>query len=135
MRFVLDASVAISWCFQDEDAPLAVVIAHRLSGGDTALAPLIWWAEVRNGVLMGERRGRADANKTAEFIADLSRQRVDLDDLPQSEAVFNLARRRGLTFYDACYLELAQREGIALATLDQALARAAVAEGVPLIAA
>ena len=58
---------------------------------------------------------------------------VELAGLPKAEAVFALARRHGLTFYDAAYLELAMRERIALATLDQALARAAIAEGVPLI--
>jgi predicted nucleic acid-binding protein len=40
-----------------------------------------------------------------------------------------------LTFYDAAYLELAIRERIAIATLDHALSRAAIAEGVPLIGA
>ena len=35
--------------------------------------------------------------------------------------------------YDALYLELAQRSGAPLATLDQALARAAVAAGRQLI--
>ena len=49
--------------------------------------------------------------------------------------MFALATRYRLTFYDAAYLELAQRERIALATLDRPLARAAAAEGVPLIGA
>ena len=55
--------------------------------------------------------------------------------LPQTSAAFDLAQRHNLTFYDAVYLELAQRENIPLATLDQALVRAAIAEGVPLIGA
>lgn len=41
----------------------------------------------------------------------------------------NLARRRGLTVYDAAYLELALRHGLELATL----AAAARAEGVAVI--
>ena len=55
--------------------------------------------------------------------------------IPNEYAVLDLAQRHRLSFYDAAYLELAQREGISLATLDQALARAATAEGVPLIGA
>jgi predicted nucleic acid-binding protein len=60
---------------------------------------------------------------------------IEFAPLPVAGAVFVLARRHHLTFYDASYLELAMRERIALATLDQALARAAIAEGVPLIGA
>lgn len=41
-----------------------------------------------------------------------------------------LARRHQLTSYDACYLELAMREGAPLATLDQRLKQAADSEGV-----
>jgi predicted nucleic acid-binding protein len=44
-----------------------------------------------------------------------------------------LARRHGLTVYDAAYLELALREGLDLATLDTELADAARAEGMPLV--
>lgn len=58
---------------------------------------------------------------------------IELASLPSAEAVFAVATRHSLTFYDASYLELAIRERIALATLDQHLARAAAAEGVPLI--
>ena len=63
------------------------------------------------------------------------RTMIGLDTLPSDDTLFSLAKRHRLTFYDAAYLELAQREGIALATLDQALSRAATAEGVPLIGA
>ena len=44
-----------------------------------------------------------------------------------------LARHRRLTVYDAAYLELALRHAVPLATLDQALANAARAEGVAVI--
>ena len=46
-----------------------------------------------------------------------------------------LARARKLTVYDAAYLELAQRERLPLATLDRALEKAAIAEGVALFGA
>jgi len=46
-----------------------------------------------------------------------------------------VAKRHRLTLYDAANLELAQRERIALAALDQPLARAAAAESVALIGA
>ena len=44
-----------------------------------------------------------------------------------------LARKQRLTNYEAAYLELARRERLPLATLDSALEKAAVAEGVALL--
>jgi predicted nucleic acid-binding protein len=44
-----------------------------------------------------------------------------------------LAERHRLTTYDAAYLELALRLALPLATLDEALRRAAVAERLPVL--
>jgi predicted nucleic acid-binding protein len=44
-----------------------------------------------------------------------------------------LARRPGLTVYDASYLELAERSAAPLATLDVTLVRAAQRENISLI--
>jgi predicted nucleic acid-binding protein len=44
-----------------------------------------------------------------------------------------LARQRSLTFYDASYLELAKRLDLPIATLDEAILKAARAEGVEMI--
>ncbi|TWB39967.1 hypothetical protein FBZ91_105201 [Nitrospirillum viridazoti] len=52
---------------------------------------------------------------------------------PDETAVLTLARQHRLTVYDAAYLELAQRQALPLATLDHALAEAAVAVGLNLI--
>ena len=46
--------------------------------------------------------------------------------------VFSLADRNGLTVYDASYLDLALRESLPLASLDNALRKAAVKAGVVL---
>lgn len=56
-----------------------------------------------------------------------------VDDHAPVESEVRLARARRLTFYHATYLELAQRLGIPLATLDRELAEAARGEGVPLL--
>ena len=97
--------------------------------------PAIWWFELRNVLLTGERRKGATPAQTDEFLEFVSTLRIYIDNLTNDHAVMALARRHRLTFYDAAYLELAQRESIPLATLDYALARAASAEGVALIAA
>ena len=50
------------------------------------------------------------------------------------ESVIQVATKHSLTIYDAAYLELAQRTGLPLATLDGDLQKAAEAEGAALVA-
>lgn len=135
MRYVLDASVAACWCFEDEHDPRADAAAAILLKGGTAAVPLIFWFEIRNVVLMGMRRGRTTEALMAASVDRLTHSPIEMDRLPKEDDIFTLAQRHRLSFYDAAYLNLAQREKIALATLDQALARAATAEGVALIGA
>ena len=131
---VIDASLTASWHFEDERSAAAEAILESLEN-DSAYAPLIWWFEIRNVITLGERKRRATHEQTAEFVAFLSQLPIGIDSLPDDDRVMTLARRHKLTFYDAAYLELAQREGIPLATLDKELAQAARAEGVPLVLA
>jgi predicted nucleic acid-binding protein len=132
MPLVIDVSVIASWHFPDERNEKGDEILDVL-GRDRACLPAIWWFELRNVLLNGERRQRATIADTLQFLDFVGRLPIETDGIPDQEAVFALARRHRLTFYDATYLELAQREQIALATLDDALIRAAGAEGIPLI--
>jgi predicted nucleic acid-binding protein len=131
---VIDALLTASWHFEDERSAAAEAILESLEH-DSAYAPLIWWFEIRNVLSLGERKGRATQEQTAEFVALLSQLPIGIDSLPDDDRVMTLARRHKLTFYDAAYLELAQREGIPLATLDRELVTAARAERVPLVLA
>jgi predicted nucleic acid-binding protein len=131
---VIDASLTASWHFEDERSAAAEAILESLEH-DSAYAPLIWWFEIRNVLTLGERKRRATQEQTAAFVAFLSQLPIGIDSLPDDDRVMTLARRHKLTFYDAAYLELAQREGIPLATLDKELVTAARAEGVPLVLA
>lgn len=132
---MLDASVAVSWCFHDEEDSRADAALKLLHAGANPISPLHWWFEIRNVIMLGVRRKRVAQDETLAFFLRLEDTPIELADLPKAEAVFAIATRHGLTFYDAAYLELAMREDIALATLDRALARAATVEGVPLIGA
>jgi predicted nucleic acid-binding protein len=132
MPFVLDASVAACWAFDDEDHPVAALALERIRA-DEARVPSLWWFEVRNTLIVNERRGRLTESDTAAFLRGLVRLRVTLDRSPKEGDVLALARHRGLTVYDAAYLELARREGAPLATLDAALAAAARVELVPVL--
>ena len=135
MRFVLDASVAATWCFHDEQDARADAAFALMQRDASALVPPLWWFEVRNAGLLGVRRKRITEHEMTTFFSRLARMLIDIAELQEETPVFALAQRHRLSFYDAAYLELAQRQDIALATLDQALARAAVAENVALIGA
>jgi predicted nucleic acid-binding protein len=132
MPFVIDASVAVSWAFLDEDHPTAASALNRIRY-DEAVAPSLWWFEIRNTLLVGERRGRLTEMDTDLFLRELERFGVAIDHAPRETTILSLARQHRLTVYDASYLELAQREALPLATLDTALQRAAVALKIELI--
>jgi len=134
MPFVLDASVAACWAFENEDHPTATLALERIRS-DQARVPSLWWFEVRNTLIIHERRGRLAEADTAAFLRGLSRVGVTADRLPEEAGVMTLARKHRLTVYDASYLELAQRETLPLATLDADLICAARAENLSLIGA
>lgn len=132
--FVLDGSVALAWCFSDETDPYADAIARALPDVQ-AVVPAIWHLEVANALLVGERRGRCDQADTARWTAFLSSLSISVDEHSGSRVfgnVLDLARSHNLSAYDASYLELAQRRGVPLATLDKPLKAAAAAAGIAL---
>jgi predicted nucleic acid-binding protein len=93
------------------------------------MAPVLLWFEVRNALIVNERRGRVTAERVEAFLSDLDLLPIAYEPLPESARVLTLARLNKLTIYDAVYLELAVRTGFPLATLDAALAIAIVAAG------
>ena len=134
MPLVIDASVTAAWCFNDEDSDQANAAQDEMLSTET-LAPAIWWYEVRNIVLIGERRGRLTSVDTEAFLSKLQRFPISLDREHDSDMILALARTHRLTAYDAAYLETAMRHGAMLATLDKSLASAAERQGVALFTA
>lgn len=132
MAFVLDASVALSWYFTDETSSTGELAFDRLRGSE-AVAPILWWFEIRNALLASERRGRIAAAQTTAILTSVGALPIRLDATERGDPILGLARMHRLTLYDAAYLELALRLSAPLATLDQALARAARAAAVPLL--
>ncbi len=134
--FVIDCSVAVTWCFEDEATPASDRLLDRLSE-EAAAAPAIWPLELGNVLVMAERRGRLNAAKITEFVALVQDLPVAIDEeTPQRalDEVLALARSEGLTTYDAAYLELAMRLGVPLATQDKELRQAAEKLGTPVLA-
>ena len=131
MAVVPDVSAILAQALDDEDATFAEAVIEYIAEHE-AIVPTLFWYESRTVLVMAERRKRISAVRTAAFLSDLALLPFLVDDLPREGSVLDLARRRSLTVYDATYLELAQRRGVPLATLDQALAAAAKKEGVAL---
>ncbi len=130
--FVLDASVALSWCFADEADEAGDAVLNRLRG-TRACVPGIWPLEVANVLLGAERRRRIAPSESARFLALLDALPIDVDAHTASRApreILALARTHKLSSYDAAYLELAARGGLSLATRDVRLAAAARSVGV-----
>lgn len=126
-RFVIDASVVLAWCFSDETAPTADHVAEMFKKGDTALVPSFWPHEVVNALLVGEKRKRISKQLAQEFLEDLAKLPILLEQSPAKivfERIQHLSREHGLTAYDSAYLNLALDRGLPIATLDADLIRA-----------
>jgi predicted nucleic acid-binding protein len=136
-RFVLDSSVALAWCFEDETSAAADRVLDLLESAE-AIVPAIWPAEVGNALLAGERRRRISGAGVARSLTLLRSLNIRLDDADprmQVDTWVTLARAQKLSVYDAAYLAVAVREGLPLATLDRSLARAARGMGLALMEA
>ena len=132
--FVLDTSVTMSWCFNDEANSYADAVLESLSNHD-ALVPGIWPLEVGNVLLVAEKNKRISPPDSLQFLSLLSSLPIHVENLSEQrmlDAVFLLAREQGLSSYDAAYLDLAMQNGFQIATLDQSLQKAATRKGVGL---
>lgn len=135
MMFVLDCSVTMAWCFEDEADKYAEQVLEFMKTMP-AIVPELWHLEVMNVLLIGERTKRLKSSQVDLFLKLLSELTIQIDLNAGSRAfssILNVARSHKLTSYDSVYLELAIRENIPLATLNNELRRAAKKAGVKLL--
>lgn len=133
--FVLDCSIAVQWCFKDEETPAAYALLDRV-WEEAVYVPLLWYIELSNVLLQAERRGRISLPVVTAKLDMLSTVPVRTDPEMTGRAwreILTLARAEKLTTYDATYLELALRKGVALATRDETLREAAKRNGVAVL--
>jgi predicted nucleic acid-binding protein len=129
---VLDASLTLSWYFEDERTPSANAVLNDVVASG-AVVPSLWRAEVANGLQIAIRRKRIDAIFRSRALQHLLLLPITVDretDTYVWSSTLALADRFDLTVYDAAYLELAERRGLPLASLDKELNNAARALGV-----
>jgi predicted nucleic acid-binding protein len=127
--FVLDASVTLSWLFEDESTPATDALLWELRTR-RATVPAIWTYEVANALASGVRRTRLSEAQSHAFAELLHALPVDVLAPPPLPLLAALATRHDLSAYDAAYLEVAQRNSLPLATLDGRLRDAARRTGV-----
>ncbi|MHC5615541.1 MAG: type II toxin-antitoxin system VapC family toxin [Nostoc sp.] len=137
MQFVLDCSVAISWCLVDENNPTANAILAIMPDAE-AFVPGIWSLEIANVLLVAERRNCITQEQSEEAITLLQSLLIQVDiatDANALGATLMLGRQEGLAAYDAAYLELVLRLRLPLTTIDTQLAKAATRCRVDLVIA
>ena len=134
MSLVIDASILAAW-FLDEKSDPRVEMAFDTVARIETRAPSLLYYEIRNVLLVNERRNRITEAMSSAFLRDLALLPIRLEPAGDDTSLMTLARKRKLTVYDSAYLALAKREGLPLATLDRDLEKAAIAEGVAVFGA
>jgi predicted nucleic acid-binding protein len=133
-RFVLDASVALRWFLDNPVPAYAARVREAMILGAQVRVPALWHLEMANGLAVAERRGVLPAPELEDSLLDIESmlvESIDSDErLVEARQVLAPARSFRLTAYDAVYLDLALREGLPLATLDDPLRAAARRAGV-----
>jgi predicted nucleic acid-binding protein len=134
MRFVLDNSVTMRWLFNDgsaSDQSYAKQVLNAVAQGEVWV-PGVWCLEVVNVIARAESKHGLTHARSAQFIHLLEEMCIQIDsktaDFAMSDTL-SLARQYSLSAYDASYLELALRQGMPIATLDNDLQKAAKKAG------
>ena len=133
-RFVVDNSVVISWCFEDEGSSYTEAVLESLEAAE-ALVPAIWPLEVGNVLLVAERQKRLSRASVVRFLQLLGGLPIVVEREPPErmlKEIVSLARECRLSTYDASYLDLAMRLDLPISTLDASLVKAAGKCQVPL---
>ena len=130
MATVIDASVAAAWCLRDDENTAAADATMARVFDERSIVPGIFWHEMRNVLIVAERRGRIEREAAEHHLHRLRLLPLATDHDQDDAETVTLARHHQLSAYDAAYLETAKRRAASIATLDVKLARAAVEEGI-----
>ena len=135
MDWVVDSSIALAWALPDETSKEADRFLGRISVKSILWVPALWWYEMANAWLMAQRRKRLGEAEKIRLMELYRRLPIRTDVALDSDIVWRLhtlATEYNLSAYDAAYLELAQRRGLGLATVDRSLRVAAQKAGMKL---
>lgn len=133
MVWVLDASLALAWALPDKHSAAAEQAVERIGREDSLSVPALWWYEIANALTRTRRQARLSEADSLRALETYARLPLETDPSPDADLAWrlhSLAVEHGLSAYDAAYLELAQRRGAVLLTVDARLGRAASHAGV-----
>ncbi len=133
MNWILDCSLALAWALPDETSKRAERFLAEIDRETVLWVPALWWYELSNALMMAQRRHRLTESDSARLVELYGSLPIQTDAHLNADAVWRfhaLAKQYTLSAYDAAYLELAQRRGMGLATLDRHLILAARKAGV-----
>jgi predicted nucleic acid-binding protein len=133
MECVVDSSIALAWALPDETSKEADRFLSRISIRSILWVPALWWYEMANALLMAQRRkrlGEAEGIRLMELYRKLPIRTDGVLDSDRMWRFQTLAIEYHLSAYDGAYLELAQRRGLGLATVDRNLRLAAQRAGI-----
>lgn len=128
--------MAVAWCFEDQSTPFTEAVLDLLTRGTQVSVPAVWPLEVANALLSAERRQRVTVAQATSFLSRMAGFAISVEPVEVDRAfdqILSVARQQHLTEYDAAYLELALREALPLATLDDDLRRAAQSVGIKIV--
>ena len=129
---VVDASIALAWCFPDEKSDYAEAVLIALEGKQI-LVPAVWSLEITNAIIVAQKRKRINPKETQRFIElleGLTIREAVLAIAWSANNILPLAQEYNLSAYDAAYLSIAIRHDAPLATLDNGLTSAALKAGI-----
>jgi len=132
---VLDSSIAVGLCFEDQIDATVLLTIEALRGCAAVVSPL-WHSQIAEILLATEHRRRISAQDTQQFLDLLKTIQPEIDAEASAhlwDKTLMLAREHGINHSAACTLEIAQRRHAAIATRDRELQRAARKLGVALV--
>jgi len=139
VTLVVDASLLLACVLPDESSDAAVAaVAEQLRSGEALLAPFHLPVELLSGIEQAARRGRVKKEDRVGTYAAAIEPGIELVTLPvegdrSTPPLFELVDRSGLRAYDGLYIQLALARRAPLASLDDALRRAAVMKGIEVV--
>ena len=99
---VIDSSIALTWCFEDEASAETDKLFERVRD-DGAVVPGLWHLELSNVLLQAEKLGRINAGDVAARLDLIAELPISVDQETTVRAwheILTLARTERLTNYD-----------------------------------
>jgi len=129
-RLVVDNSVAIRWFIEDQATDYSRRVFDIVEAGNFLHVPALWLSEFCNVIRRMEIAKHLNGKQAASIIALASLLPVHEITTPNLPEIYRLAKKHGLSGYDATYLAAALSVNAPMATQDDDLSKAAVAEGI-----